>query len=91
MLVIITAIQMGGLQTHEAIAAVKWLNPQTPEAKQRTKAQMVSWLRANSTNRAIVLEGTTQIEVGVVDGSPPYVRTHADGKWTNNLLAPLRF
>ncbi|MTW13427.1 DUF3892 domain-containing protein [Pseudoduganella eburnea] len=25
--------------------------------------------------------------VGVVDASPPYLRTYADGVWTDNLLA----
>ena len=31
------------------------------------------------------------MSVGVVDANPPYIRTHADGVWTDNLLALPRF
>ena len=36
-----------------------------------------------------VLAGT--VKVGVVDATPPYLRTHADGVWTDNLLALPRY
>jgi hypothetical protein len=35
-----------------------------------------------------VAAGSNRVNVGVVkpQGGQPYLRTHADGKWTNNLL-----
>lgn len=44
----------------------------------------------NKTNTFYVLVGGNRSEVGVVnptDGRAPYIRTHADGKWNDNLLA----
>jgi hypothetical protein len=34
-----------------------------------------------------VTDGKNTVAVLVVDSSPPYLRTYADGKWTDNLLA----
>jgi hypothetical protein len=33
----------------------------------------------------------SDVAVGVVDASPPYIRTYADGNWTDNLLALPRY
>jgi hypothetical protein len=37
--------------------------------------------------------GADRVDVGVVrpEGEDPYLRTYADGKWTNNLLSLLTF
>jgi exosome complex RNA-binding protein Rrp42 (RNase PH superfamily) len=47
---------------------------------------MVDWIK-NKNGDARVTDGVNTVKVGVVDASPPYIRTHADGKWTDNLLA----
>jgi hypothetical protein len=44
----------------------------------------------NGTNTFYVLEGGKRSEVGVVnpdDGRSPFLRTHADGYWNDNLLS----
>ena len=53
------------------------------------RAQMVEWI--NDGNRAIVSDGNRTVDVGFVNASPPYIRTYADGVWTDNLLALLRY
>jgi hypothetical protein len=40
---------------------------------------------------AVFVHGTPDAQVGVVNGTPPYLRTYADGVWTNNLLSLPRF
>lgn len=42
-------------------------------------------------SNAVYVHGSPDAQVGVVRASPPYLRTHADGNWTNNLLSLPRF
>lgn len=86
----ITACHMIGGEGHEHIASVRWIDPADSRIGESTRAQMVEYLET-STGRAVVGEGTQQVEVVVVDAVPKYIRTHADGKWTNNLLALPRY
>lgn len=52
-----------------------------------TRQQVVDSIRAK-TNTFYTLVGGTRANLGVVDGPRgPYVRTYADGKWNDNLLA----
>lgn len=52
-----------------------------------TRAQVVASIEAK-TNTFYTMAGSTRANVGVVDGpNGKYVRTHADGKWNDNLLA----
>lgn len=37
------------------------------------------------------IEGGNTVRVGVVNATPKYIRTYADGTWTDNLLALPRF
>lgn len=89
-MVYITAVHMAGGERHEHIESVRWHNPATNETGTATRAAMVSWLR-QAGNQAYVSNGNKQVEVGVVEATPPYIRTHADGVWTDNLLALPRF
>ena len=82
----IYAIRLQDGQTHADIARVWWFNPQTAKFGDSSRAEIVAWLRKND-SRAYVCDGRSIAEVGVVDGSPSYVRTYADSSWTNNLLA----
>lgn len=36
---------------------------------------------------AVYVHGSPDAQVGVVRATPPYLRTYADGNWTNNLLS----
>ena len=48
---------------------------------------MIDSIRAGL-NTFYTLEGGKRAEVGVVNGpNGPYLRTHADGQWNDNLLA----
>jgi hypothetical protein len=39
----------------------------------------------------VYVHGIRDVQVLVVNANPPYLRTHADGQWSNNLLALPRF
>ncbi|HEY3412782.1 MAG TPA: DUF3892 domain-containing protein [Armatimonadota bacterium] len=86
----VTQIHFAGGSQHEHIAAVRWLNPEDGSAGQNTREEMVAWLRKPG-SRATVSDGSRTVEVGIVEAHPPYLRTHADGAWTDNLLALPRF
>jgi hypothetical protein len=76
---------MEGGQGHEHIARVRWINPETNATGENSRSEMVDWI--NNGGKAFVVDGGRNVAVGVVDASPPYIRTYADGVWTNNLLA----
>ncbi len=86
----ITAVHMVGGEYHQHIGAVAWTNPASGVTGQSTRAAMVTFLLVPG-NRAYVTDGQHTVEVGVVDADPPYIRTHADGVWTDNLLALPRY
>lgn len=91
MTIYITAVHMStGGTGHEHIAQVKWENRSTNETGQSSRSTMVDWIQ-NKKGDARVANGSSYVNVGVVDANPPYIRTHADGKWTNNLLALPRY
>jgi len=89
-MVYITAVHMSGGTAHEHIASVKWTNPGTGATGQNTKAEMVDWID-NKAGVAKVQSNTGDVMVGTVDGTPKYLRTYANGKWTDNLLALPRY
>jgi hypothetical protein len=79
-----------GGENHEHIARVRWTNPQTGDSGQSTREQMIEYLRKPGT-RAFVTDGERTVNIRIVEAEPPYIRTHADGVWTNNLLALPRY
>lgn len=86
-MVYIVAVHMEGGNQHEHITKVKWQDGSASNIS--TTAQMVEWIKAG--NKAYVTDGRNTVEVGVVEARPPHLRTFADGKWTDNLLALPRF
>lgn len=88
----ITAIRQVGGVLHEHIVALQWRNTTTPSTGESTREQMVDWLSVAG-NQAIVRGPTKTAFVGVVrpQSGRPYVRTYADGVWTDNLLHLPRF
>lgn len=91
MLIQITARHMVGGQGHEHIAAVRWREMGGQQGiGDEPRAEVVYWLERDAANRAIAgIYPTNYAEVGVVHPAygDPYLRTHADGRWTDNLLA----
>jgi hypothetical protein len=83
----ITSIHLTGGKQHQHIASMKWKNPETGATGESTRQEMVEWIRdKNGVARVHGSDGSVS-QVGVVDAQPPYVRTHADGDWNDNLLA----
>ena len=86
-MVYIYAVHMSGGTQHEHIASVKWENPSTGETGQSTREAMVDWIQNKGGDARVRDNVGHDVAVGVVDATPPYIRTHADGIWTDNLLA----
>jgi hypothetical protein len=72
---------------HEHIGNVKWVNGTS--SGESTRAQMVKIIEDG--NKVFVSDGQNPVDVGVVKADPKYIRTYADGKWTDNLLALPRY
>lgn len=89
MTVFFTAVSPQDADDHEAIEALWWLDTSNGTSASFSKATAVAWL--NKGNQAWVADKDGKVEVRVVDGDPPYVRTYADGRHTDNLLALPRF
>lgn len=93
MAVRITAVRLSqGGYLHEHITDVKWTSYENGNTGQSTKAEMVKWIDVDK-GRAYVETATSKVEVGVVkpQGGTPYLRTYANGTWTDNLLSLPRF
>lgn len=77
----------GTVRTHETLSEFKWVDS-LGTIGNNTKAGMVAWLDAAGTS-AHVGTGPSRVEVAVVrtPGVTPHLRTHADGKYNNNLLS----
>jgi len=89
-MVFITHIRLShGGHLHEHITDVKWRDSNNGQSGECSPAQMVDWLQKG--NQAYVTDGIRTVEVRVVKANPPYLRTYADGVWTDNLLALPRF
>jgi hypothetical protein len=84
-----TAIRMSGGTRHEHIVRLWWINPATSVTGDNTRAELVDWIE-NEGGKAYVEDGAgNRADVGVVVPAygAKYLRSYADGKWTNNLLA----
>jgi hypothetical protein len=85
----ITHIRLAGAsRAHEYITGFRWTNRTTGATNDSSKTQLVAWIDAKQ-GSAYVGNGPQQAPVGTVHpaGGAPYLRTHADGEWTNNLLS----
>ncbi|HVX18876.1 MAG TPA: DUF3892 domain-containing protein [Acidimicrobiales bacterium] len=81
----ITQIHLVGGSRHEHIAEVTWEDRSTGVTDQSSRADMVGWIETGGDAR--VAAGSSYVQVGVVNATPKYIRTHKDGIWTDNLLA----
>ena len=93
MAVEITHVRLSsGGSTHEHITDYRWRSLEDGEINGSSKPAMVDWLE-NKGGKAYVGSGSSRVSVGVVKPAQgrPYLRTYADGQWTNNLLSLPRF
>jgi hypothetical protein len=81
----LTAVHYVGGRGEANIESVRWLNSVDGVSKTSTVAAMVVWLGRGNT--AWVGGAAGKVQVGVVEpsGGRPYLRTHANGEWTDNL------
>jgi len=84
----ITAVSFGQARAHEHITAVLWRSASSSTGHSAREA-IVAWLDSSSANRAVVANGSDYVEVAVARtaNQSPYLRTRADGVWTDHLLA----
>ena len=85
MVLFITDIHLVGGRGHEHIGSMKWRNPNSGETGQSQTVELASWVETAG-NEARVASGMGYVQVGVVKGTSPYLRTYANGQWTDNLL-----
>ncbi|NYE17982.1 DUF3892 domain-containing protein [Microbacterium immunditiarum] len=84
----ITHVRFGGtIKTEDEIVRYRWKNTGTGTTGESDKPTLVAWVESNP-GAAVVGSGTNRVQVGVVDPvrGRKYLRTYADGKWTNNLV-----
>lgn len=85
----ITAIRLSGGNTHQHIVRLWRNNPSTGATGDNTRAEVVDWIE-NQNGKAYVEDSAGhRADVGVVtpEQGAKYLRTYADGVWTNNLLS----
>ena len=89
-MIYIYSVRLSGGNLHQHITDVRWKNPDSGASGEASRAEMVRWIR-NEGGKAYVCGGGHLASVGVVNAEPPYIRSHADGVWNDNLLALPRF
>ncbi|WP_405709126.1 DUF3892 domain-containing protein [Streptomyces xanthophaeus] len=86
----ITAVRLtAGGTTHEHIIHLWWTEQATGKISDNTRAQIVDWIE-NQSGKAYTSDAAghrTEVAVVTPARGEKYLRTHADGVWTNNLLA----
>jgi hypothetical protein len=88
-MIYIYAVHLSGGHGHEHISSVRWKNPDNGNAGTSTRAEMVGWIEGGGA--AYVCGNGHLARVRVVRSNPRYIRTYADGVWSDNLLALPRF
>lgn len=84
----ITHVRFGSTKkTEDEIVRFRWTNITTGTTGDNDKRTMVAWVEKEE-NSAFAGSGSDHVEVRVVRPrfGQPYLRTYADGQWTNNLV-----
>jgi hypothetical protein len=84
----IAAVHLSGGTQHEHISQLVWMNGSTFGSGIISRAGMVEFID-DKKGDVRASDGKTVAQVGVVHPNvgSAYLRTHKDGKWTDNLLA----
>jgi len=85
----ITAIRLSGGTSHEHIVRLWWTDPATGDSKHNSRAGVVSWIETKDGKAYVEDEKGHRVDVLVITPrhGEKYLRTYADGVWTDNLLA----
>jgi len=89
-MIYITAVHMVGGIRHEHIAEVSWWDSRDGRTDKSTRAVMVDYID-NKNGDVRVQDGEGWVQVVTVNATPKYLRTIADGRPTDNLLALPRY
>lgn len=95
-LIYIEAVHMAGGRTrHEDIEKLRWWQPED-SGRSRIRGEittlaLIEWMRRNGGRAKVVDEYGADLEVRVVEGDQPYLRTFVEGVWTENLLSLPRY
>lgn len=85
----ITAIRQSGGSGHEHITHLWWIDPASGKTGDNVRAQIVTWIEDEG-GKAYAEDGAgNRADVAVItpQHGSKYLRTQADGRWTDNLLA----
>jgi uncharacterized protein DUF3892 len=84
-----TAIRLSGGQGHEHIVRLWWTDPADGDSGDNSRAEIVAWIEGKNGKAYVEDARGNRADVGVVTPQvgAKYLRTYADGRWTNNLLA----
>lgn len=89
-MVFFIGIHTEGGTSHEHITQVKWFDRSDNKTAVSDAEPMIAWIESGGV--AKVTDGITTVDVGIVNGEKrKYMRTHANNKWTDNLLSLPRF
>jgi hypothetical protein len=74
---------------HVAISSLGWVSDNTNKHGSSTRLDMYDWIKNQSGYAYVRDAGGNQARVGTAEtaSGTKYVRTYADGVWTDNLLA----
>lgn len=85
----ITAIRLAGGNSHEHIVRLWWTDPADGDTGNNSRAEIVAWIEHKNGKAYVEDRYGHRVEVLVVTPrvGDKYLRTYADGVWTDNLLA----
>lgn len=85
----ITAIRLSGGNSHQHIVRLWWTDPSSGDTGDNSRAEIIAWMETQHGKVYVEDAAGNQVDVGIVTpaSGPKYLRTYADGVWTNNLLA----
>ena len=90
----VAGVHLSGGQGHEHITELEWHMDGDAELKRASRQAIVDWLESGAGNQAFTeprFGGGQQIFVHSPYGAVKYLRTRANGVWSDNLLALPRY
>ncbi|WP_019072977.1 DUF3892 domain-containing protein [Streptomyces hokutonensis] len=85
----ITAVHLTAGRTHQHIDRLWWSDQAEGSSGDNSRAEIVAWIE-NRNGQAYTDDGhgnRADVAVRKPAQGPKYLQTHADGVWTDNLLA----
>lgn len=85
----ITAVRLSGGTSHQHIIRLWWTDPASGVSGDDSRAEMVAWVEQRYGKAYVEDRYGHRVDVRVVTPlrGEKYLRTFADGVWTDNLLA----